>query len=122
MVAGIHPTMPYEHYLDVVRVRRSARARLHVKALLRVEIEHMINGTRADAKTIGVRRRSCASASAAARGGGAEVLANRRRVVVKVREKYRDRGVSVGGSSPRCSTPKTRRAHPGRVRRRAGST
>ena len=32
MVAGIHPTMPYEYYLDVVRAAKRARPDIHVKA------------------------------------------------------------------------------------------
>jgi aminodeoxyfutalosine synthase len=42
MVAGIHPTMPYEYYLDVVRAAKRARPDIHVKAFTMVEIDHML--------------------------------------------------------------------------------
>ena len=43
MVAGIHPTMGYDYYLDVVRAAKRARPDIHVKAFTMVEIEHMLN-------------------------------------------------------------------------------
>ena len=75
MVAGIHPTMPYEYYLDVVRAAKRARPDIHVKAFTMVEIEHMLNisGKSEDEVFDDLREAGLGSCP----GGGAEVLVDR---------------------------------------------
>ena len=75
MVAGIHPTMPYEYYLDVVRAAKRGRPDIHVKAFTMVEIEHMLNisGKSEDEVFADLREAGLGSCP----GGGAEVLVDR---------------------------------------------
>lgn len=75
MVAGIHPTMPYEYYLDVVRAAKRARPDIHVKAFTMVEIDHMlkISGKSEDEVFADLREAGLGSCP----GGGAEVLVDR---------------------------------------------
>jgi len=75
MVAGIHPTMPYEYYIDVVKAAKRARPDIHVKAFTMVEIEHMLNisGKSEDEVFADLREAGLGSCP----GGGAEVLVDR---------------------------------------------
>ncbi|MCC6672818.1 MAG: aminofutalosine synthase MqnE [Planctomycetes bacterium] len=75
MVAGIHPTMPYEYYLDVVRAAKRARPDIHVKAFTMVEIDHMlkVSGKSEDEVFADLRAAGLGSCP----GGGAEVLTDR---------------------------------------------
>jgi aminodeoxyfutalosine synthase len=75
MVAGIHPDMPYEYYIDVVRAAKRARPDIHVKAFTMVEIEHMlkISGKPEDQVFEDLREAGLGSCP----GGGAEVLSDR---------------------------------------------
>ncbi len=75
MVAGIHPRMGYDYYLDVVRAAKRARPDIHVKAFTMVEIEHMLNisGKSEDEVFEDLREAGLGSCP----GGGAEVLVDR---------------------------------------------
>lgn len=75
MVAGIHPRMGYDYYLDVVRAAKRARPDVHVKAFTMVEIEHMlkISGKSEDEVFDDLRQAGLGSCP----GGGAEVLTER---------------------------------------------
>ena len=75
MVAGIHPTMPYDYYLEVVRAAKRARPDIHVKAFTMVEIDHMlkISGKSEDEVFDDLREAGLGSCP----GGGAEVLVDR---------------------------------------------
>ncbi len=75
MVAGIHPEMPYEYYIDVVRAAKRARPDIHVKAFTMVEIDHMlkISGKPEDEVFDDLREAGLGSCP----GGGAEVLSKR---------------------------------------------
>lgn len=75
MVAGIHPRMGYDYYLDVVRAAKRARPDVHVKAFTMVEIEHILNiaGKSEDAVFEDLREAGLGSCP----GGGAEVLTDR---------------------------------------------
>ncbi len=75
MVAGIHPTMPYEYYLDVVRAAKRARPDIHVKAFTMVEIEHMLNIAGKSEAEVFADLREAGLGSCP--GGGAEVLVDR---------------------------------------------
>ena len=75
MVAGIHPTMGYDYYLEVVRAAKRARPDIHVKAFTMVEIDHMlkISGKSEDEVFQDLRDAGLGSCP----GGGAEVLVDR---------------------------------------------
>ncbi|MCC6782583.1 MAG: aminofutalosine synthase MqnE [Planctomycetes bacterium] len=75
MVAGIHPSMPYEYYLEVVRAAKRARPDIHVKAFTMVEIDHMlkVSGKTEDEVFADLREAGLGSCP----GGGAEVLVDR---------------------------------------------
>jgi aminodeoxyfutalosine synthase len=75
MVAGIHPTMPYDYYLDIVRAAKRARPEIHVKAFTMVEIDHILKiaGKSEDE----VFADLCAAGLGSCPGGGAEVLTER---------------------------------------------
>jgi len=75
MVAGIHPRMGYDYYLDVVRAAKRARPDIHVKAFTMVEIDHIlkISGKSEDEVFADLREAGLGSCP----GGGAEVLVDR---------------------------------------------
>lgn len=75
MVAGIHPDMPYEYYLDVVRAAKRGKPDVHVKAFTMVEIDHMLKiaGKSEDAVFEDLHAAGLGSCP----GGGAEVLSDR---------------------------------------------
>ena len=75
MVAGIHPRMGYDYYLDVVRAAKRARPDIHVKAFTMVEIDHIlkISGKSEDEVFEDLREAGLGSCP----GGGAEVLVDR---------------------------------------------
>jgi len=75
MVAGIHPTMPYEYYIDVVKAAKRARPDIHVKAFTMVEIEHMLNISGKTEEQVFQDLRDAGLGSCP--GGGAEVLVDR---------------------------------------------
>jgi aminodeoxyfutalosine synthase len=79
MVAGLHPQMGYDYYIDVVRAAKRARPDIHVKAFTMVEIEHILNlgreehGKSEDEVFAELREAGLGSCP----GGGAEVLTDR---------------------------------------------
>ena len=75
MVAGIHPTMPYEYYIDIVKAAKRARPDIHVKAFTMVEIDHMLKISGKSEKEVFDDLREAGLGSCP--GGGAEVLVDR---------------------------------------------
>src|SRR5262245_11174075 len=75
MVAGIHPTMPYEYYLDIVRAAKRARPAIHVKAFTMVEIDHILKISGKSEEQVFSDLRAAGLGSCP--GGGAEVLTER---------------------------------------------
>lgn len=75
MVAGIHPEMGYEYYLDILRAAKRAKPDIHVKAFTMVEIDHIlrISGKSEDTVFDDLREAGLGSCP----GGGAEVLTTR---------------------------------------------
>ncbi len=75
MVAGIHPDMPYEYYLDIIRAAKRAKPDIHVKAFTMVEIDHLlkISGKSEDEVFEDLKEAGLGSCP----GGGAEVLTTR---------------------------------------------
>jgi aminodeoxyfutalosine synthase len=75
MVAGIHPAMGYDYYLDIVRAAKRARPDIHVKAFTMVEIDHILKiSGKPEAEVFADLR---AAGLGSCPGGGAEVLAPR---------------------------------------------
>lgn len=75
MVAGIHPTEPYDYYLDVIRGAKRGRPDIHVKAFTMVEIEHILEiSGKSEAETFQDLREAGLGSCP---GGGAEVLVDR---------------------------------------------
>ena len=75
MVAGIHPKMPYEYYIDVVKAAKRARPDIHVKAFTMVEIDHMLKISGKSEHEVFQDLRDAGLGSCP--GGGAEVLVDR---------------------------------------------
>ena len=75
MVAGIHPTRPYEYYLDIVRAVKRVRPDVHVKAFTMVEIDHILKIAGKPESEVFADLREAGLGSCP--GGGAEVLADR---------------------------------------------
>lgn len=75
MVAGIHPTMGYDYYLDIVRAAKRARPDIHVKAFTMVEIDHMLKISGKSEAEVFADLREAGLGSCP--GGGAEVLTGR---------------------------------------------
>ncbi|MHC4899035.1 MAG: radical SAM protein, partial [Planctomycetota bacterium] len=79
MVAGIHPRMGYDYYIDIVRAAKRGRPDIHVKAFTMVEIEHILNlgreehGKSEDEVFGDLQEAGLGSCP----GGGAEVLTDR---------------------------------------------
>ncbi|HEY6007834.1 MAG TPA: aminofutalosine synthase MqnE [Geobacteraceae bacterium] len=72
IVGGLHPELPFEYYLDMLRTVRSVSSRLHIKAFTAVEIEYLaricglsVAETLKELKTAGL---------GSLPGGGAEIL------------------------------------------------
>jgi len=83
IVGGLHPTLPFEHYTDMLRTIREAAPGLHVKAFTAVEIVHFARITRrhkrADPET-GIRwvlEQLKDAGLGSLPGGGAEVFDDR---------------------------------------------
>ncbi len=75
MVAGIHPRMGYDYYLDVVRAAKRARPDIHVKAFTMVEIDHILKISQKSEDEVFEDLREAGLGSCP--GGGAEVLVDR---------------------------------------------
>ncbi len=83
IVGGLHPTAPFEHYTDMMRVIREAAPALHIKAFTAVEIVHLARMARVHKRedpAPGIRHVLCRLREAglgSLPGGGAEVFDDR---------------------------------------------
>ncbi|MDP6423907.1 MAG: radical SAM protein, partial [Planctomycetota bacterium] len=75
MVAGIHPDMGYDYYLDIVRAAKRGKPDVHVKAFTMVEIDHMLKISGKSEVEVFADLREAGLGSCP--GGGAEVLSDR---------------------------------------------
>ncbi len=75
MVAGIHPRMGYDYYLDIVRAAKRARPDIHVKAFTMVEIHQILEIAGKPEDQVFDELRAAGLGSCP--GGGAEVLVDR---------------------------------------------
>ncbi len=77
IVGGLHPTLPFEFYLDMCRSIRAACPQLHIKAFTAIEIIHFtrINKPRLSIRQVLERLREAGLGSLP--GGGAEIFDDR---------------------------------------------
>ncbi len=75
VVGGIHPELPYEYYLDLLRTIKKTRPHLHIKGFTMIELNEIAK--QAD-KPLGIVVRELKEAGLdSCPGGGAEVLSER---------------------------------------------
>ena len=75
MVAGIHPRLEYEYYLDILRAAKRARPGIHVKAFTMVELDQIAK--KAKKPLAEVLPELVEAGLGSVPGGGAEVFAER---------------------------------------------
>jgi aminodeoxyfutalosine synthase len=81
IVGGLHPWLPFDYYLDMLRAIRQAAPALHIKAFTAVEIVHLVRiAKRGKMKQEGIRQTLSDLKDAglgSLPGGGAEVFDDR---------------------------------------------
>jgi aminodeoxyfutalosine synthase len=77
IVGGLHPTLPFEHYIDMCRQIRAACPRMHIKAFTAIEIIHFsrISKPRRSIRDVLEALREAGLGSLP--GGGAEIFDDR---------------------------------------------
>ncbi|MEO7993259.1 MAG: aminofutalosine synthase MqnE [bacterium] len=80
MVAGLHPNLPYEWYLDVMRVIKEAYPHIHIKGWTAVEVDFMQRLSKKPLNVIFDDMREAGLGSMP--GGGAEILAKEVRDII----------------------------------------
>jgi aminodeoxyfutalosine synthase len=73
IVGGLHPDLPFEYYLDLLRGLKQRFPKVHLKAFTAVEIAYYSQMTRLDIREILVRMKDAGLGSLP--GGGAEIFA-----------------------------------------------
>jgi aminodeoxyfutalosine synthase len=74
IVGGLHPDLPFEYYLDILRTVREVSPTLHVKAFTAVEIDYLAQLARLSIPATLERLKEAGLGSLP--GGGAEILAS----------------------------------------------
>lgn len=77
IVGGLHPTLPFEFYLDMCRAIRAACPRLHIKAFTAIEIIHFTRISRPRLTIREVLERLREAGLGSLPGGGAEIFDER---------------------------------------------
>src|SRR5690606_12651049 len=75
MVAGIHPKLEYQYYLDLLRAVKRARPAIHVKAFTMVELDQIAKKAKKPLEEVLPELVEAGLGSVP--GGGAEVFADR---------------------------------------------
>jgi len=75
MVAGIHPKLDYQYYLDILRAAKRARPSIHVKAFTMVELDQIAKKAKKPLQEVLPELIEAGLGSCP--GGGAEVFADR---------------------------------------------
>jgi aminodeoxyfutalosine synthase len=75
VVSGLHPHLPFDYYLSVIRNLRQALPDIHIKAFTAVEIDHFshISGLSVEEVLLELRKAGLGSLP----GGGAEIFSSR---------------------------------------------
>ena len=77
IVGGLHPSLPFAYYVQMLAAIRAAAPRLHIKAFTAVEIVHLARVDRRPRDTRGVLSELCQAGLGSLPGGGAEVFDDR---------------------------------------------
>jgi aminodeoxyfutalosine synthase len=75
IVGGLHPELPFDYYLEMLRVVKSVSASLHIKAFTAVEINHLAELSGLSIRAVLEELVSAGLGSLP--GGGAEIFAGR---------------------------------------------
>jgi aminodeoxyfutalosine synthase len=75
IVGGLHPDLPFDFYLEMLRITQSVSASLHIKAFTAVEIDYL--ATLAGLSVGGVLRSLRDAGLGSLPGGGAEIFSGR---------------------------------------------
>src|SRR5882672_1724377 len=75
IVGGIHPTLPYSYYLDLLRTIKVERPNLHIKAFTMIELDAIAELAGQPLETVLAELRAAGLDSCP--GGGAEILSPR---------------------------------------------
>ena len=75
IVGGLHPDLPYQYYLDLLKVAKELLPQAHIKAFTCVEIEHLsrISGKKIEEILLDLKQAGLSCLP----GGGAEVFSER---------------------------------------------
>ena len=80
IVGGLHPTLPFEYYVDLLKALRQRFPQVHLKAFTMVEIEWLARrGKRSIPETIEILKEAGLGSCP---GGGAEIFAKRVRDII----------------------------------------
>jgi aminodeoxyfutalosine synthase len=77
IVGGLHPKLPFEYYVDMIRSIRQTCPRIHIKAFTAIEIVHLGHMARPRLDIAGVLSRLREAGLDSLPGGGAEIFDER---------------------------------------------
>jgi len=77
IVGGLHPTLPFDYYLDMCRLLREACPKLHIKAFTAIEIIHFARIARGRLSIRQVLEQLREAGLGSLPGGGAEIFDDR---------------------------------------------
>ncbi|MCG3151970.1 MAG: Aminodeoxyfutalosine synthase [bacterium] len=100
MVAGLHPNLPYEWYLDVMRVIKEAYPHIHVKGWTAVEIDFMQRLSKKPLPEIFEEMREAGLGSMP--GGGAEIFHPEVRAIICKHKISGDRWLKIHRVAHEC--------------------
>jgi putative menaquinone biosynthesis protein, SCO4494 family len=80
IVGGLHPDLPLEYFLDLVRGLKQRFPKVHVKAFTMVEVAYLARRAKLTIEQTLVKLRECGVDSMP--GGGAEIFAERVRAII----------------------------------------
>jgi len=80
IVGGLHPDLPFEYFLDLVRGLKERFPKVHVKAFTMVEVAYLARRAKLSIEDTLVKMRSAGVDSMP--GGGAEIFADRVRSII----------------------------------------
>ena len=89
VVGGIHPDLPYQHYLDMLRGIKEVRPEIHIQAFTCVEIAHLAG--LAGKSLTEILQELVAAGLGSIPGGGAEVFSPR------IRQRTCEKKLAGGG-------------------------
>ncbi len=99
MVGGIHPDLPFEYYLELLRGIKEVRPEVHIQAFTCVEIAHLAGlAGKSVAETLGILRDAGLGSIP---GGGAEVFAPRIRAITCEKKLPGDQWLEVAKTAHR---------------------